>query len=105
MTESAMTRETENTENLQGVVKQSQELLKDIAQQSAEKSTIVRQKVESNLRHAVDRLRAMEEATVDKTRLAARATNDYVHENPWRTAGIAIGIGFLLSLLMQRRNK
>ena len=99
-----MTRESEVRENLTGVIDQTQELLKGIARDSAEKTSALRDKMESNLRVAVDRLRDLEETTVKKTRLAARATNDYVHENPWRIAGVAIGIGFLLALLMPHRD-
>ncbi|MCZ7654646.1 MAG: hypothetical protein M5R42_10755 [Rhodocyclaceae bacterium] len=38
-----------------------------------------------------------------KTRLVARATDDYVHDNPWRSIGIAAGIGLVIGLLIGRR--
>ena len=34
---------------------------------------------------------------------AARATDDYVHDNPWQAIGAAAAIGFLAGLLMNRR--
>jgi ElaB/YqjD/DUF883 family membrane-anchored ribosome-binding protein len=35
----------------------------------------------------------------DKTREAARVTDEYVHENPWKMIGIAAGIGVIAGLL------
>ena len=34
---------------------------------------------------------------------AARATDDYVHENPWPALGVAVVGGFVIGLLMNRR--
>ena len=42
-------------------------------------------------------------AVVEKTKAAARATDDYVHDNPWKAVGVAAGVGFLLGLLVNRR--
>jgi ElaB/YqjD/DUF883 family membrane-anchored ribosome-binding protein len=40
---------------------------------------------------------------VGKAKVAAKATDDYVHENPWKSIGIAAGVGFLLGMLVSRR--
>jgi ElaB/YqjD/DUF883 family membrane-anchored ribosome-binding protein len=39
----------------------------------------------------------------EKARTAARTTDDYVRDNPWRAVGIAAGVGFLLGLIGRRR--
>jgi ElaB/YqjD/DUF883 family membrane-anchored ribosome-binding protein len=33
----------------------------------------------------------------------ARATDDYVHENPWSSIGAAAGVGLLVGMLIARR--
>jgi ElaB/YqjD/DUF883 family membrane-anchored ribosome-binding protein len=33
----------------------------------------------------------------------ARATDDYVHEHPWKSIGVAAGVGLLVGLLIGRR--
>ena len=38
-----------------------------------------------------------------KTKEVARATDDYVHEHPWRAVGTAAGIGLVIGLLISRR--
>ena len=40
---------------------------------------------------------------LDKTRQAAKATDEYVHEHPWHAVGVAAVVGFLLGALISRR--
>ena len=42
-------------------------------------------------------------ALVDKTRAAARATDDFVHEEPWKAVGVAAALGLALGVLIGRR--
>lgn len=62
-----------------------------------------RRTLAANLKLAKARLREAEEAVVTKTRVAARATDQYVHEHPWKAIGAAAGVAFLLGLLVSRR--
>jgi ElaB/YqjD/DUF883 family membrane-anchored ribosome-binding protein len=32
-----------------------------------------------------------------------RVADDYVHDNPWRSVGVAAGFGFIVGLLIGRR--
>jgi ElaB/YqjD/DUF883 family membrane-anchored ribosome-binding protein len=42
-------------------------------------------------------------AVVDKTKAAARATDDFVHEEPWKAVGVAAALGLALGVLIGRR--
>ena len=44
-----------------------------------------------------------EHALVEKGRQIARTTDDYVHDNPWQSVGIAAGVGLLVGILIGRR--
>ena len=55
------------------------------------------------MHHAKVKLADAEAVMLDKTKQAARATDEYVHENPWKAVGIAAGVGFLVGLLISRR--
>ena len=44
-----------------------------------------------------------QEVVVEKTKEAAKATDEYVHENPWRSIAIGAGIGLLLGVAISRR--
>jgi len=39
---------------------------------------------------------------VTKGKMAAHATDDFVHEQPWASVGIAAGVGLLIGLLINR---
>ena len=45
----------------------------------------------------------VQEVVADRAKAAARATDDFVHDNPWKAIGIAAGVGFLLGLLVNRK--
>ncbi len=89
--------------DLRVVVADAEELLKLTAGQAGEKITAVRERVQKSLSEAKAKLLDLEGAAVDKTKAAARATDAYVHDNPWKSIGIAAGVGFLLGLVIGRR--
>jgi ElaB/YqjD/DUF883 family membrane-anchored ribosome-binding protein len=43
-----------------------------------------------------------QEVVVEKTKEAAKATDEYVHENPWRSIAIGAGVGLLLGVAISR---
>jgi ElaB/YqjD/DUF883 family membrane-anchored ribosome-binding protein len=63
----------------------------------------LRMRAEDSLREA--RLRLLEAGVrlEGKVRHRARAVDDYVHDNPWRAAGIAAGAAFLIGYVLGRR--
>ena len=44
----------------------------------------------------------LQQALTDKTRAAAESTDKLVHENPWASIGIAVGLGVLIGLMMPK---
>lgn len=89
--------------DLRQVVTDAEELLSATAHQTEGKVVALRERISDNLREARYKLVDAEEALKAKTREVARATDDYVHENPWRSIGIAAGVGLVVGLLIGRR--
>jgi ElaB/YqjD/DUF883 family membrane-anchored ribosome-binding protein len=89
--------------DIKAVIADAEEILKATADQTGEKIANLRVRIQDRLLGARIRLDAAEAALVDKTRAAARAADDYVHESPWQAVGIGAGVGFLLGLLLGRR--
>ncbi|CAB1367745.1 DUF883 family protein [Denitratisoma oestradiolicum] len=85
------------------VVADAEELLKATAGQAGDKVAELRGRIQDNLAHAKDSLAEAQEVVVAKAKAAGRATDDYVHDNPWRAVGIAAGVGLLVGLLIGRR--
>ena len=85
------------------VVADAEALLKATANQGGEKLAEVRARAEESLKVAKARLLEAQDALIAKTREAARATDEYVHEKPWHAVGVAAGIGLLIGYLLGRR--
>ena len=85
------------------VVADAEELLRATAGQAGDKVAELRTKAQDHLAVARIKLAEYEAAVVDKAKEAGRAADDYVHENPWTSVGIAAGVGFLVGLLIGRR--
>jgi ElaB/YqjD/DUF883 family membrane-anchored ribosome-binding protein len=89
--------------DLKAVVADAEELLKATAGAAGERVGAVRAKAEATLRAAKDRLSEIDDAIVDRAKHAARATDDYVRENPWGAVAIAAVAGLLVGVLISRR--
>jgi len=85
------------------VVADAEELLKATASQAGEKVAAARERIQDSLHQARVKLAEAEDVIVQKGKLAARATDEYVHENPWRAVGIGAGVGLIIGLLIGRR--
>lgn len=73
------------------------------AGQGGEKIQHLRAQAQDALREA--RLRLLETGVrlEGKVRYGARAADDYIHDHPWRTLGMAAGAAFLLGYVFGRR--
>lgn len=89
-------------QDLQLVVSDAEELLRATAGQAGDKVNAARERIQDSLEAAKARLNVAQEAMIEKTREAARATDEYVHDNPWRAVGIAAGVGLVVGMLISR---
>jgi ElaB/YqjD/DUF883 family membrane-anchored ribosome-binding protein len=85
------------------VVADVEELLRATASQAGEKVSAVREKVQDSVHRAKVKLAEAEDIVVDKGKQAARVTDEYVHDHPWRAVAVAAGIGLIIGLLIGRR--
>lgn len=83
----------------ESVVAEAESLIKSIANASSDKVGGMRASVEQGLAAASDRLAKIREQAVTQATDAARATDDYVQDNPWQAIGIAAGVGALAGLV------
>jgi len=85
------------------VLTEADTLLKQAAKESGDRATDLRSQVEAKLRTAKLKLQDLQDDTVDRAKAAARATDEYVRDNPWQAIGIGAAIGFLFGLVLGRR--
>lgn len=89
--------------DIKAVISEAEEMLGATAEQAGEKIVNLRARIQARLRDARLRLAEAEDVLIDKTRAAARATDEYVHESPWTAIGLAAGVGLLMGLVLARR--
>ena len=89
--------------DFRAVVTDAEELLRATAGEAGGKANAARAKIEESLRQARSKLAEVEATVATKARDAAKATDEMVHEHPWKAVGIAATVGFLLGMLIQRR--
>jgi len=70
------------------VVAETEKLLKSVASLGDEKAAALRSNVDQALASAGDRLAEIRERSVASAGAAAKATDQYVQENPWRALEI-----------------
>lgn len=81
------------------VVAETEKLLKSAAASGADEAGAIRAKVEHGLATAADLLERIRREAVGQASAAARATDDYVEESPWRAIGIVAVVAGLAGLV------
>lgn len=85
------------------VVSDAEALIKATANQGGEALASVRAKAEASLARAKAQMADAEAALLVRAKAAAKATDVYVHENPWKAIGISAGLALLVGFIMGRR--
>jgi ElaB/YqjD/DUF883 family membrane-anchored ribosome-binding protein len=89
--------------DIKAVVSDAEAILSATAGQTGEKVAELRASLTAKIADAKVKLVAAEQAVVEKAKQAAKATDEYVHENPWQSVIIAGGVGFLIGYLISSR--
>jgi ElaB/YqjD/DUF883 family membrane-anchored ribosome-binding protein len=89
--------------DLRLVIADAEELLRMTADQASESAADVRSRVQAKMEQAKTELLQLQHAAVAKVKAAGHATDALVHESPWKSMGIAAGIGLVMGLLIGRR--
>ena len=89
--------------DLKSVIQDAEVWLRNGSQMTGEELQAAKAKFERTLSSAKADLIRLEETVVEKTKVAAKATDDYVKENPWKSVGIGAAAGLVIGLLISRR--
>jgi ElaB/YqjD/DUF883 family membrane-anchored ribosome-binding protein len=85
------------------LIADSEELLHATASQAGERAAAARARVQESVKAARNKLLESQAALLEDAKVAAHATDDYVHKHPWSMAGAAAAIGVVIGLLLRRR--
>jgi ElaB/YqjD/DUF883 family membrane-anchored ribosome-binding protein len=90
-------------EDLRLVVADAEELLRATANQAGEGAAAARARIQDRLQDVKQSLVAAETSVIESTQQAAKITDEYVHENPWKAIGISACVGAIVGILVARR--
>lgn len=85
--------------DLKNVVHDTELLLHEIRGELSDKGKEVRARLTTTLESAKQSCQGLQEKTV----ATAKAADEYVHENPYKTIGVAFGLGLLIGVLVTRK--
>jgi ElaB/YqjD/DUF883 family membrane-anchored ribosome-binding protein len=85
------------------VVADAEALIKATANTGGEALANLRSKAEDSLAVAKSKMADAQDSLVEKSKAAAKVTDEYVHDNPWTAIGVSAGIGLVIGLLIGRR--
>jgi len=85
------------------VMSDAEALIKATANQGGEAVAAVRAKAEASLARAKVQMADAEAAVLARAKAAAKATDVYVHENPWKAIGVSASLALLVGFIMGRR--
>lgn len=89
-------------EDLKSVVKEAESWLSSSTLTGADLKA-AKAKFERAITCAKEEVLRYQDLVVDTTKKSVKATDDYVHENPWRSIAISASIGLLLGAVVSRR--
>jgi ElaB/YqjD/DUF883 family membrane-anchored ribosome-binding protein len=90
-------------EDLRLVVADAEALLHATANQAGEGAVAARARIQKSLQVVKENLVDAEEAVVERAKEAAKVTDEYVHDNPWKAIGITAALGMIVGMLIARR--
>jgi ElaB/YqjD/DUF883 family membrane-anchored ribosome-binding protein len=89
--------------DLKTVVQDAEAWLRHSGHLTGEEFKAAKAKFERTLGTAKESIVQLEETVVEKTKVAAKATDEYVKENPWKAVGLGTAIGVVIGMLIARK--
>ena len=89
--------------DFQAVVDGTEELLRVTANNTEAGYAAAKKKLEHSLKVARDEFNHFDHVARVKTKEAVRATDAYVHDNPWQVIGVGVALGLAIGVLISRR--
>ena len=90
-------------ESLRASLNDAESLLREAAAATGDSAVELRERALTSIRRTREALYDAQDAMYESGRRAVRATDNYVHDNPWQAIGVAGVTGLLLGILIARR--
>ncbi len=91
--------------DFKSLLSEGEALFKSAAVGGDQALAAARDKFKQQLEVAKERYLELQDSAVKKAKVAATATDEYVHVNPWTSIAVAGGVGLLLGLMVTYRRE
>ena len=91
--------------DFKSLLSEGEALFKSAAAGGDQALAAARDKFKQQLEVAKERYLELQDSAVKKAKVAATATDEYVHVNPWTSIAVAGGVGLLLGLMVTYRRE
>lgn len=89
--------------NLRAALDDAEELVRLTAEQAGEQVAAARSRAQHSLARARSELERVQAEAVQRSRVAARDVDDYVHTHPWQAIALAGVVSAVIGVLVSRR--
>jgi ElaB/YqjD/DUF883 family membrane-anchored ribosome-binding protein len=89
--------------DLKTVIQDAEAWLRHSGHLTGEEFKVAKAKFERTLVKAKEDVIRLEEVAVEKAKVAAKATDEYVKENPWKAVGLGTAVGVVIGMLIARK--
>jgi len=103
MSEALQLSKQKLAEDLRQSITDAEEVLRLTADQVGESAAQLRSRLTERMLRAKDELAHLQHISIAKVKEAGHAADEYVHANPWKSVGIAAGLGLVVGMLISRR--
>jgi len=87
------------TNDLKNVIHDTELLLREIGLDLSEKGKQARARLTTTLEAAKENYRSLQEKTI----ATAKVADEYIHENPYKSLGVAFSVGLLIGIIVARK--
>ncbi|HEX5125979.1 MAG TPA: hypothetical protein VFW00_04495 [Rhodocyclaceae bacterium] len=87
----------------EAMIADAEMFLNEMSDEIGKESEAVLAQVKARLKVARRKLADLEKTAIEKTKVVAEATDEYVHDNPWASIGIAAAAGMVIGMLIARK--
>ena len=89
--------------DLKTVIQDAEAWLRHSGHPTGEEFKVAKAKFERTLVKDKEEILRLEEVAVEKAKVAAKATDEYVKENPWKAVGLGTAVGVVIGMLIARK--
>ena len=89
--------------DMKTLIKDAQDLFREATTATGGKADELRARGLVLLDTAMEKAHDLQTVALEKGKIAAHTTDEFVHEQPWKAVAISAGVGLLVGLLIARR--